>query len=205
MQQTSDRIAALSEGAPPRGARDVAARESAPAGAGGLSAAATVPRPDLTQLMDLFRKERYAEIAAQLADMRVTDVPTLVLLAVALVNQGKTGEAEEVCRRVLKADELNAEAGYVLALCREHDGDIDGAIKQAQIAGYLDSGFAMPHLLLGRLARRRGERDSARLELRRALELLVREDSLRTQLFGGGFGREALVQLCRSELKAVGG
>ncbi len=54
------------------------------------------------------------------------------------------------------------------------------------------------------MARRAGDRESARTELGHALMLLKREDASRLLLFGGGFGREALIALCRSEL-AVGG
>jgi chemotaxis protein methyltransferase CheR len=38
-----------------------------------------------------------------------------------------------------------------------------------------------------------------------ALLLLKREDASRLLLFGGGFGREALIALCRAELDSAGG
>jgi len=52
------------------------------------------------------------------------------------------------------------------------------------------------------LARRRGELAAAERELAAALSLLQREDPARILLFGGGFGREALLALCRAELTA---
>jgi chemotaxis protein methyltransferase CheR len=73
------------------------------------------------------------------------------------------------------------------------------------VALYLDPGFAMPRLHLGLLSRRSGDRDAARRELEQALDLLQREDPSRLLLFGGGFGRGALVALCRAELAACGG
>jgi chemotaxis protein methyltransferase CheR len=37
-------------------------------------------------------------------------------------------------------------------------------------------------------------------EFRHASSLLEREDASRLLLFGGGFGRKALIALCRSEI-----
>jgi chemotaxis protein methyltransferase CheR len=62
----------------------------------------------------------------------------------------------------------------------------------------------MPRLHLGRLLRRRGETAAARAELARALDLLGREEETRIALFGGGFRREALLQIGRAELRACG-
>jgi chemotaxis protein methyltransferase CheR len=63
----------------------------------------------------------------------------------------------------------------------------------------------MPHLHLGLMARRAGDWDGARRELGQALALLKREEASRLLLFGGGFGREALIALCRAELLSAGG
>jgi chemotaxis protein methyltransferase CheR len=63
----------------------------------------------------------------------------------------------------------------------------------------------MPRLHLGLMARRAGDREGARRELGQALLLLKREDASRLLLFGGGFGREALIALCRAELLPAGG
>jgi chemotaxis protein methyltransferase CheR len=63
----------------------------------------------------------------------------------------------------------------------------------------------MPRLHLGLLARRVGDDAAARLEFEQALLLLQREDASRLLLFGGGFGRQALIDLCRAELIACGG
>jgi chemotaxis protein methyltransferase CheR len=63
----------------------------------------------------------------------------------------------------------------------------------------------MPHLHLGLLARRTGDRQAQRREFERALALLQREDPSRLLLFGGGFGRDALLALCRAELHGCGG
>jgi chemotaxis protein methyltransferase CheR len=73
-----------------------------------------------------------------------------------------------------------------------------------QVAIYVDPGFAMAHLHLGLLARRAGDRETARRELEQAVVLLQREDAARLLLFDGGFSREALVALCRAELLRAG-
>jgi chemotaxis protein methyltransferase CheR len=73
------------------------------------------------------------------------------------------------------------------------------------VAVYLDPVFGMPRLHLGLLARRAGNRESARRELAQALLLLKREDASRLLLFGGGFSRGALISLCESALKDCGG
>jgi len=90
-------------------------------------------------------------------------------------------------------------------LCREGAGDGPGATEHDQVATYLDPAFAMPRFHLGLLARRSGHHEAARRELALALSLLRREDASRILLFGGGFGRGALVALCRAELVACGG
>lgn len=92
-----------------------------------------------------------------------------------------------------------------MALCREHAGDRAGAVEHDQAAAYIDPGFAMPRLHLGLIARRSGDPEGARRELEQALVLIVREDAARILLYGGGFSREALTRLCRSELRARGG
>jgi chemotaxis protein methyltransferase CheR len=58
---------------------------------------------------------------------------------------------------------------------------------------------------LGILAKRTGVDTSAQRELGQALVLLANEDASRILLFGGGFSRDALLQLCRTQLRAAGG
>jgi len=131
--------------------------------------------------------------------------PDVLLLRAALqTHRGQLTEAEEACKRLLNVDELSAGAHYVLALCREGAGDRTSAVSHDQVAIYLDPSFAMPHLHLGLLARRTADWATAQRELGHALLLLQREDSSRLLLSGGGFGRETLVALCRTELLSCG-
>jgi chemotaxis protein methyltransferase CheR len=169
------------------------------------------PRPpvwDRTQAIELLRKERFAEAMDLLQALPAeskADPDTQLLLAVLLTNGGDLPEAEKVCQLVLKLDELNAGAHYLMALCREHAGDRDAAIEHDQAASYLDSGFAMPHLHMGLVAKRSADLETARRELGQALPLLDREEASRILLFGGGFTRGALVEFCRAELSSCGG
>jgi chemotaxis protein methyltransferase CheR len=191
IERAAARIARLTDEPPP----------AAPA------AAAPAP-PDLAPVLACLYQERFAEALALLGQLptgaqRAADVQ--LLRAVALAHAGRLADAEEVCRDLLTIDTLNAGAHYVMALCREGAGDRSGAAHHDQTAISLAPGFAMPHLHLGLLAKKDGDRDGARRALEMAMGLLASEDAARILLFGGGFNRETLTQLCRSELRASGG
>jgi chemotaxis protein methyltransferase CheR len=159
-------------------------------------------------VVELLRSERFSDAMDLLRALPVEwsmDPEALLLRAVILTNSGDLPRAEKACRELLESNELNSGAHYLMALCREHAGDPAGALDHDQTAAYLDLGFAMPHLHLGLLARRRGDMETARREFCQALILLSREDASRILLFGGGFSREALVELGRAELRICGG
>jgi chemotaxis protein methyltransferase CheR len=163
---------------------------------------------DRRETIDLLRRERFAEaLDCVQRDPRPepeSDSDKLLIEATLLAHAGRIDAAEEACHRLLSIDELNAGAHYALALCREQAGDRAAAADHDRIAIYLDSGFAMPRLHLGLMARRAGDHDSARRELGRAQVLLKQEDASRLLLFGGGFKRNALMALCESALRACG-
>lgn len=193
IRRASERIQALAESP---------VKSAAPA-----AASSARQRAQLSTALELLRQERFGEALDQvrsLAPEAAGDPDVLLLHAALLAHRGRLSEAEEWCGKLLELDELNAGAHYVLALCREATGDRKGAVDHDRVAAYLDSAFAMPHLHLGLIARRCGDRDAARRELELALSLLQREDPSRLLLFGGGFGRDALVALCRAELAATG-
>lgn len=170
-----------------------------------------VPPPsqaDLTVAIELLGKERFAEAMELLRTLppeTKADPDAQLLLAVLLTNGGNLPEAEKICQRLLKIDELNAGAHYLMALCREHAGDHKAAIAHDEAAVYLDAAFAMPHLHRGLVAKRCADMETARRQLGQAVVLLEREDVSRVLLFGGGFTREALTEFCRTELRACGG
>ncbi len=164
-------------------------------------------RSDLRAPLELLHEERFGHA---LEHVRATpahasrDPDALLLEAVLLASDGKLAEAERSAQRLLELDELNAGAHYVLALCAAGSGKLEEATRNDRIAIYLDPAFAMPHLHLGLMLRKTGEPQAAGQELARAQTLLEREDSARILLFGGGFGRAALLELCAAELAAVG-
>jgi chemotaxis protein methyltransferase CheR len=197
IQHASDRIQALTE-------RSAAA----PAPRGGAARGnAAKARTQMPLVLELLKQERFTD-ALDLLDRLPTeserDPDVLLLRAALLTHSGNIGAAERASAQLLERDEMNAGAHYLLALCRESAGDLQGAVDHDQAAVYLDSGFAMPRLHLGLMARRAGDLEGARGELGYALTLLSREDASRLLLFGGGFGREALIALCRAELKSAG-
>jgi chemotaxis protein methyltransferase CheR len=145
---------------------------------------------------------RVAEIAAAAdsgaaaGDDATPGLDKAVVRAAALVCEGRIDEAEETCAQALKDDPSNADAHYVLALCRERRGDAKAALDFDATAAKLDPRFAMPRLHMGMLARREGDFSAARRELRAAARLLQDEHPSRLEAFGGDFGREALAALC---------
>jgi chemotaxis protein methyltransferase CheR len=198
IQHASDRIQALTE-------RPTA--ESALRGDPDLGGSAQTAT-QLPLVLELLKKERFSDaldLLGRLPAESDKDTDVLLLRAALLTHSGQLNAAENVSAQLLERDELNTGAHYLLALCRESAGDRQGAIDHDQAAIYLDPGFAMPRLHLGLMARRAGEWEGARRELGHALLLLKREDASRLLLFGGGFGREALIALCRSELLSAGG
>jgi chemotaxis protein methyltransferase CheR len=163
---------------------------------------------DLIAPIELLRQERFGEALAlvrALPSEAAGDPDVRMLEAVLLAHSGRLGEAEEACLDLLRSDQRNAGAHYVLALCCAGSGDGRRAVGHAETAARIDPGFAMPRLQLGLLARRAGEQIQARRELSHALILLQREAPSRLLFFGGGFNRDALVSLCRAELVAAGG
>jgi len=163
---------------------------------------------DLGPAFELLRKERFGDAldAIHALPQAATRDPDVLLLRCALlVHSGKLEAARATCSVLLERDELNAGAHYLLALICEGERDLNGAAEHNRIAAYLDPAFAMPRLHLGLLARRRGDALTARRELRQAYALLEREETARLLLFAGGFERNALLALCRTELAACGG
>ncbi len=160
----------------------------------------------LAAAMELLQHERFAEaldLFRALPEPDRADADAQLLHAVLLTHNGDWAAAQEAGRRLLAADELNAGARYLMALLCEQLGDFEQAREHDLMAVYLDPRFAMPRLHLGLLARRAGERTRAHDELGRALDLLAREEPSRILLFGGGFSREALMALCRAELRGT--
>ncbi|HEY4186516.1 MAG TPA: CheR family methyltransferase [Polyangia bacterium] len=202
IRRASERVASLTTASthPPGDAQMAAGIENPPAPARRAW--------DLGLAIDLMRQEKFKDALALVNELpaeAANDADVLLLRAVLLTHGGDLAAAEAMCAEVLRLDELSAGAHYLMALCREGAGDRAGATDQDQVAAYLDPSFAMPRLHMGLLARRGGEQATARRELKEALRLLQGEEASRLLLFAGGFTRDALLALCRAELKASGG
>jgi chemotaxis protein methyltransferase CheR len=205
IQRASDRIADLakSSGSAVRAEEAPALRE-----APRRTEAGARPAWDLSMAIELLRQEKFGDALSLLSALppdSSEDPDARLLRAVILTNGGDLSRAKNACRQILRADEIHAGAHYLMALCLEHEGAPEAAMEHDQTAAYLDPAFAMPRFHLGLLARRRGAVEIARRELEQALTLLAREDSARILLFGGGFSRDALIDLCRGELRSFGG
>jgi chemotaxis protein methyltransferase CheR len=168
---------------------------------------AKTAEPDLyDRALHLVRDESFTQALTMLEGTRIArPAPRDELLhSVVLAHTGRLGDAEAICRRLLDADGLYADAHHQLAVCLEGVAAVDVAIGHYRLAAYLDPEFAMPRMRTGLLARRRGEDRVAGSELERALALLRRESDDRIVLFGGGFSRIALTNLCRAEMETRG-
>jgi chemotaxis protein methyltransferase CheR len=156
-----------------------------------------VPHADRwREALALFEREELDAAVQCLAGSRAHDAQ--LLRAVVQLQRGHLDEVD-----TLLADAPDAPSHYVLALADEVRGDLDGAVVHHTAATHLDPTFAMPHLQLGLLSRRAGDRIAARRALGQALALLEGEPAERVVLFGGGFRKDALIALCRGELARV--
>ena len=152
----------------------------------------------------LLIEERFDEARTALdGNFSSADPDVLLLRALLCTHGGELQMAADLCTQLLAVDELHAEAHYLMALCMEGLGDEEAAVTHDQSAIYLDSRFALPRLHLGRLSRRAGNLQEARRHLSLAHPLLMEEDSARLLLFGGGFQRKTLLDLCEAELSAL--
>lgn len=182
------------------------ARVARPAGGQARSRARSIAE-ELHALMQMFTAERYGELLESVKSLPreiAEDADVRLLEALAHLNRHEIGAAEEVCRAAVERDSMNASSHYILALCSEHAGDFPRAAEHDRIAIYLDPTFAMPHMHLALTARRRGDAHTARRGFEKAMLLLARESASRIAMFGGGFSREALRNVCRRELQAIG-
>jgi chemotaxis protein methyltransferase CheR len=171
-------------------------------------AAANAGDTALVQAMALLSGEHFAEALAildSIARQPMQPPPFLLLRGVLLMHRGDLAGAERAGVALLARDAGHAGAHHLMALCREGGGDGGGAAVHDRRAADLDPHFAMPRLHLGLMARRGGDRTAARRELARAAALLPGEEAEHLLLFGGGFGREALLALCQAELTGCGG
>lgn len=163
------------------------------------------PFAPVLQLIAAEQFDRALELLEKLPPPHGQSATATLIATTILCGQGRRAASQQAAQRLLDDGRHVAEAHFLLGLSYEHQGDLERAQKSQREAIRSASRFAMAHLHLGILLRRAGQRQPARLALRQALELLLHEPNERILLFGGGFQREALLSLCRAELRGVGG
>jgi chemotaxis protein methyltransferase CheR len=168
-------------------------------------AAPKAPEAKLDAIRELVRHERFAEAKAGLdalgpALAAASDVS--LLQAIIAAQTGEASTAREACARLLAAGDHVSSARYLLAICEDDPARSEQHAREALAA---DPGFAMASVHIALLARRRGGRTTAVDFLERAIAQLEREPEDELSMFAGGFTRDTLIDLCRSELAAVGG
>lgn len=163
---------------------------------------AAAPGHALEPLRRLVAAERFEEGLARLRAMPEEASATSdarLLEALMLSGLGRIDEVERVCGRLVVATGGHAGAHYLLGLCREHARDSARAADHYREAVRIDPAFAMAHVRAGLLARSTGDHLGARLELRQARARLDAASAEHLLLFGGGFSREVLQGLCRTD------
>ena len=198
VDRSTQRIQALSEG------RERAATQRKIPSDPTFPSSNVLSKRIMSRLIEAERWDEALDVANRL-EAAESDPDHLILRAALLTHSGRFDSAEQVCLATLARDEGNAPAHYLLALLRERQGKYEVALEHDQIAADLDPTFAMPKLHLGLSWVRTKDLARARAALTQAATLLEKEDPWRVLLFGGGFQRSALIQLCERELARLDG
>ncbi len=171
------------------------------------SAMAGARQADLSEPLRLLGEERFEEALGLLGSpghrAAASDPEHRLLEAALYVQTGRLHDAERACEALLSLDGLDGEVYHLLGLCHEGRGRVPAALEAYRMAAHLAPTFSLPRFQLGLLLRRWGEAGPAREALSEARALLEREDASRILLFGGGFGRAALLACCNAELAAL--
>ena len=166
-------------------------------------AAADPPHDGTQVLLELLRHEDFGaalEAVERLAPAQRAQTLTSLVRTLALAHLGAHQEAAAECARLLAAQPGAARIHAAAALCQELAGAPAGARDSYQQALALAPGAALVHLRLALLAAEGGDAAAARPHFARALILLPHAEEVDLCLFGGGFSRGTLAELCRMQL-----
>jgi chemotaxis protein methyltransferase CheR len=197
IRESADRIEALSAGSRSR-RRPLAPRP----------AVDVAREPDLSRPMSLLHAGDFEQALALVDELGPREgeaVAIKVMRAALLMHVGRLHDASVEVHEILAVDSRSAAAHYLLSMCREAEGDRSSAAAAARTAIRHDSTFLMARVHLGLLARQLGRTDEARRHLLYAVDHLPTISDRQLMLFGGGFSRDALVRMCRTQLDALGG
>jgi len=151
------------------------------------------------RILSLIEMERFDEARAALGEMPADPRISLYGAVVALARESFE-EVERVCQTLLSAGHCEADARFLLGSCREHQRALDSAERHYREAARIDSHFGITRLRLGLLLHRSGDIEGGQSALEEAERLLENEDPERVALFGGGFSRTVLLELCRKRM-----
>jgi chemotaxis protein methyltransferase CheR len=165
------------------------------------------PVPWSASVLKMIEAERFADALAEVAKAPVhADLATRgVFSAMLHLQMDHLDAAEQECQALAADFPRDPRAFFLLGLIQERRELSAAATALHQRAIDLAPTFAMPHLHLARLARRRDDLGTATHHFRQAVGWLPAEDAEWILLFGGGFGRSALERMCRAELEALAG
>lgn len=130
------------------------------------------------------------------------DRDRLAYLAWWSLEQGDLRQALLAANRIVALDDLDPAGHHLLALGEERAGRRASAEEHGRRAVYLEPRFALAHLHLALMALEAADHERARRGLRRAAQLL--EQGQRGPV-SADFDDQALIALCRSELRRLGG
>ncbi len=122
----------------------------------------------------LYGQGKYKQVIELLEGLPAPDTKTMVLLAKAFANSGKSARALEWCEKALVIDKLNSSSNYLHAMILQERGQVEEVVKSLKRALYLDQDFILVHFALGNLGRQLGKTRESNRHFENALLLLKR-------------------------------
>ena len=119
-------------------------------------------------------------------------------------DQGDWNGASAICRSVLGADPLNAQARFVLAMVLSHTQSAASAVAELRRAIYADRNFVLAYYYLGTLLQAGGNLPAARKAFRNTMHLLHERDPDEPLPSGDGITAAELKDLTRMHQEILG-
>lgn len=165
---------------------------------------------ELSSVWMLLQQERFQEalytlntLEEKVPSLKIPAKDLAFLRSVLLFHCGDIEGSLGLCHDLLTMPSPGG-VHLLMALCCEQLGRYEEALQHTRTAISFAPAFAMAHIFLGRLSRNQHAFLEAKTAFYQAIQLLPTETSSHLFLFGGGFHRDALIQLCRAEIQAMG-